>query len=175
MKYKLLITIVLLFNVYQLRAETQCLPMLEGIDGKHHSLNHYVSKGKWVLVNVWSPTCTWCLRELPKIEKFNKERGDEITTIGVTLDYPSFEYGKIDFLKTFLQTNPLEYPFFLADKDQASRLIGNPLVGIPQTTIFHPDGRAVARWSGAIEIAEIENYIENFDELYHPDPFDEDF
>lgn len=167
---KLTFLIFLLFS-FQLQAGGDPLPELEGLDGKYHSLSKHIGNGKWTLVNVWSPSCEWCLRELPKIKQFHKENAGKIVTLGVTLDYPSFEYGKMDLIKSFLETNPLDYPIYLADLDSASRLIGNRLVGIPQTTIFHPDGRAVARWSGDIDLEEIYNFIDNFEKLYQEDPF----
>ncbi len=172
-KIKYFVISVLLLSSLSLQADGETLPELEGLDGKYHSLSEHIGKGKWTLVNVWSPTCKWCLRELPKIKQFNEDNAGKILTLGVTLDYPGFAYGKINIIKSFLQTNPLDYPIFLADLDSVSKLIGKPLVGIPQTTIFHPDGRAVARWAGDIELDEIYNFINNFETLYQEDPFDE--
>ena len=151
------------------------LPQLEDVSGQYHDMEKYIGQGKWVLVNFWSPTCTWCLRELPKIQDFEKKHRNNITTIGVTLDYPSFEYGKADIVKTFLEINPLDYPIFLADLDLAADLIGKRLVGIPQTTLFHPDGRVVARWSGDIDTHDLELFISEFDELHEDDPFVDPF
>ena len=156
-------------------SEVQSLPKLEDVDGNYHSMEHYIGQGKWVLVNVWSPTCTWCLRELPKIEAFNKQHKGSITTLGVTLDYPSFEYGKAEIVKAFLEMNPIDFPIFLADLDLTAQLIGKRLVGIPQTTLFHPDGRVVARWAGDIETSDLERFIEEFDELHRDDPFVDPF
>ena len=175
---KSLLTIVVLILAVSLQnacSDTQALPKLEGMDGKYHAMSEYIGQGKWVLVNIWSPTCTWCLRELPKIEQFHQQHQAEITTLGVTLDYPSFEYGKMDIVREFLEFNPLNYPVFLADLDLAAALIGKPLVGIPQTTLFHPDGRVVARWAGDIETSDLEQFIAEFGEKYHEDPFVDPF
>ena len=166
--------ILILIFLSQFVSAHESLPELEDLNGQYHNMSNYIGKGQWVLVNVWSPTCTWCVRELPKIQQFNRDNTPNILTLGVTLDYPSFEYGKSDITKAFLEETALNYPIFLADLDSASQLIGNRLVGIPQTTIFHPDGRAVARWAGDIELEDIYNFIENFDEHYHQDPFRED-
>ena len=63
---------------------------------------------------------------------------------------------------------PQEYPIFLADIDQVSELIDMRLVGIPLIALFNPKGEPVARWPGEIEVDEIENFIENFEEDNDP-------
>ncbi len=145
------------------------------IDGIEQSLTDYIGQGKWVVVNVWSPTCTACVTELPELERFEKKHRGNITVLGVTIDFPSFEYGKIDIIKRFLRHHPLEYPLFLADLESASDVIGNRLVGIPLTAIFHPDGKAVARWPGYIDIDEIEEFMENYSKYYADDELTEGF
>ena len=143
------------------------------IDGVKQSMADYIGQGKWVVINVWSPTCTACVKELPELERFElKHRGD-ITVLGITIDFPSFEYGKIDIIKSFLKHHPLEYPLFLADMESASDIIGNRLVGIPLIAIFHPDGEVVARWPGYIDIDEIEEFMENYSDYYSEDALSE--
>ena len=140
---------------------------LFNISGSEEPMSNYIGKGQWVVVNVWSPTCSACVIELPQIKKFIT-RNPEVPMLGVTLDFPSFAYGKIDVLKDFVARNPLDYPLFLADIDQASKLIGRWLVGIPSISIFHPDGRALVTWPGVVEIDEIEKYIANYKEEDNP-------
>ena len=93
--------------------------------------------------------------------------------LGVTLDFPSFTYGKMDIVQEFLKYNPLEYPIFLADTNLTEELIGRRLIGIPSVTIFHPDGRALVTWPGVIEIDAIEDFIANYEE--DADPISIDF
>ena len=63
---------------------------------------------------------------------------------------------------------PQDYPIFLADIDQVSKLIGMRLVGIPLIALFNPEGKPVARWPGEIEIDEIEKFIANYEEDNDP-------
>ena len=140
---------------------------LVNVHGETEKMSDYIGKGQWVVVNTWSPTCTACVVELPQIKKFI-ERNPDISLIGITLDFPSFGYGRMDILQDFIKTNPLDYPLFLADIDQASKLIGRWLVGIPSMTIFHPDGRPLVTWPGVVEIDQIENYIKNYKEESDP-------
>lgn len=141
---------------------------LERVNGNKQSMSDFIGKGKWVVVNVWSPTCTACVKELPHIETFRKKHEDTVIVLGLTIDYPSFAYGKIDIIRDFLETRPIHYPLFLADLELASEVIGNRLVGIPLIAIFHPDGDVVARWPGYIDTREIEEFMTNYKD-YVPD------
>jgi len=138
------------------------------IDGVTQPMSDYIGKGKWVVINVWSPTCSACVKELPELEKFRAKHADDVTVLGVTLDFPSFGYGKADIIKKFLQSHPLDYPIFLADLDLTAAVIGKRLVAIPLIAIFHPDGRVLARWPGYIDIGEIEEFMQNY-RNYLPD------
>ena len=161
----LLITCLLLFS---LPVTAGVLDMkLVNIDGIEEPMSDYIGNGKWVVVNVWSPTCSACVVDIPKVKKFI-ERNQDVPVIGVTLDFPSFGYGRMDILRDYVARDPLDYPLFLADIDQASKLIGRWLVGIPSIAIFHPDGRALVTWPGVVEIEEIEKFIANYKEESDP-------
>ena len=138
------------------------------IDGVTQPMSDYIGKGKWVLINVWSPTCTACVKELPEIEAFRKKHADDVQLLGLTIDFPSFGYGRLDIINEFLQQTPIHYPLFLADIESASEVIGNWLVAIPLMAIYHPDGRVLARWPGYVDINEIEEFIQNYED-YLPD------
>ncbi|MFQ5659163.1 MAG: TlpA family protein disulfide reductase [Gammaproteobacteria bacterium] len=129
-------------------------------DGVEQSMAEYIGTGNWVIANIWSPSCSFCLQELPAVEAFYaKHKAEGVTVLGITLDYPSFEYGKIGIIRQFLQHHPLDYPIFLADLGMASEMIGKHLIGIPYTVIYRPDGRIHARWGGDIHVEEIEEIM----------------
>lgn len=134
---------------------------LRRVDGVEQQMSEYIGKGEWVIANVWSPSCSFCLTELPEIEEFQARHKDEkVTILGITIDFPSFGYGRLDIIKAFLAKHPLDYPIFLADLNSASKLIGNRLVGIPTTVIYDPQGRVHARWAGDIDADEIEKLMQ---------------
>lgn len=157
-------TLLLLLLLLSLPAAAASPPLtLQRVDGSWQSLGDYIGRGQWVVVNVWSPSCSFCVRELPHVEALHaRHKKDNLVVLGVTLDYPSFKYGRMDLTRAFLAQHPLDYPIFLADIDQASQLIGNRLVGIPLTAIFHPDGRVLARWPGNINVQEIEDFMQHY-------------
>ncbi len=145
------------------------------VNGAEESMADYIGKGKWVVINVWSPTCTACVKELPEIEAFRKKHIDDVQMLGLTIDFPSFGYGRIDIINEFLEKNPLNYPLFLADLELASEVIGNRLVAIPLMAIFHPDGRVLARWPGDINMNEIEEFMQNYSDYLPDDDLSVDF
>lgn len=159
---RILLISLLLALPLSLKAEAVKMS-LENLNGEKEALNNYIGNGQWVVINTWSPTCSACVIELPQIREFI-ERNPGIPMLGITLDFPSFGYGKMDILREFIKKEPLDYPLFLAGIEQASAVIGRRLVGIPSMTIFHPDGRPLVTWPGVVEIDEIEKYIKNYRE-----------
>lgn len=137
---------------------------LQRVNGGKQPMSDYIGRGKWVVINVWSPTCSACVRELPHLESFRKKHEDNVIVLGLTIDYPSFAYGRIDIIRDFLLKRPIHYPLFLADLKLASKVIGNRLVAIPLIAIFHPDGKVLARWPGNIDTREIEDFMANYRE-----------
>lgn len=135
---------------------------LERLNGQQQAMSDYIGNGQWVVVNVWSPTCSSCVEELPDVIRFHENHPD-IPVLGVTIDFPSFEYGRPDIIRGFLEKHPIDYPLFLADRELASDLIGKQLIAIPLIAIFHPDGHAVARWPGRINPGEIDEFINNYE------------
>jgi AhpC/TSA family protein len=157
----IIISFILLFPL-SIKADALSMSLVN-LAGIEEPLNNYIGKGKWVVINTWSPTCSACVIDLPKVKSFIA-RNPDVPVLGVTLDFPSFGYGKMDILQEFLKKEPLDYPLFLADVEQASEVIGRWLVGIPSMTIFHPDGRSLVTWPGVVEVDEIEKYIKNYKE-----------
>lgn len=168
--YRIALSIIILLFAYcpqMLAAEQE----LEDLKGRYHPMSDYIGQGKWVVVNVWSPSCSACVKELPNLLRLHENQNEELDIIAVTVDYPSFAYGKKTTTTEFLQQSPLPYPVFLADHESASNLIGNYLVAIPLVALFDPQGKAVARWPGPINNEEVMEFIANYDALYFADPF----
>jgi len=145
------------------------------IDGVKQPMSDYIGKGKWVLINVWSPTCTACVKELPEIEAFRKKHTDDVQLLGLTIDFPSFGYGRLDIINEFLRQTPIHYPLFLADIGLVSEVIGNWLVAIPLMVIIHPDGQVLARWPGYVDINEIEEFMQNYENYVPVDELSVEF
>ena len=137
---------------------------LEDLQGNHHNISEYIGHGKWTLVNVWSPTCIQCVVEMPDLNKFHlKHRETDATVLGITIDYPSFEYGKKDLAEAFIKKYNITFPILMGDQDLASKVSGKHLKAIPTTYFFHPEGKLVARWPGIVKKEELEEFIQQYE------------
>jgi len=137
---------------------------LEDTQGNYHSISEYIGHGKWTLVNIWSPTCIQCVIEMPDLNKFHLEHRDiDATVLGITIDFPSFKYGKKDLAVAFIKKHNISFPILMGDQDIASQISGKRLKAIPTTYFFHPDGKLVARWSGMVKKEELEEFIQGYE------------
>lgn len=137
---------------------------LEDLQGNYHSISEYIGDGKWTLVNVWSPSCIQCVIEMPDLNKFHLEHRDiDATVLGITIDYPSFQYGKKDLTAAFIKKHSIDFPIFMGDQDIALKVSGKRLIAIPSTYFFHPEGQLVARWSGMVQKEELEEFIRQYE------------
>ena len=136
---------------------------LERFDiGERESLAGIIGQGQWAVVNVWSPSCSLCVREMPDVVHFHQQHPD-IPLVGVTIDFPSFGYGRRKVLADYLKRQPLDFPLYLTDQAGVEKLLGKRLVAIPLIAIFTPKGKLAASWPGQINPGEIESFINNYD------------
>jgi len=137
---------------------------LEDLQGNHHNVSEYIGHGKWTLVNIWSPTCIQCVVEMPDLNKFHlAHRRIDATVLGITIDYPSFKYGKKELAAAFIKKYDISFPILMGDQDLASEVSGKYLKAIPTTYFFHPNGQLVTRWPGIVKKEELEEFIRRYE------------
>lgn len=135
---------------------------LERLDGGQESLAEVIGHGRWVIINVWSPSCSLCRQEMPDVIEFHRRHPD-IPVLGVTIDFPSFGYGRPEVIRAYLERQPLDFPLYLADTDLVAELLGKRLVAIPLIVIFTPAGKLIASWPGQIDAEQIMTFIDLYD------------
>ncbi|MCS3904555.1 thiol-disulfide isomerase/thioredoxin [Methylohalomonas lacus] len=135
---------------------------LERLDGRHESLADTIGQGDWVIVHVWSPDCSLCVREMLDVIRFHRHHPG-IPLIALTIDFPSFGYGRRESVQDYLQRQPLDFPLYLTDQAGVEELLGRRLVAIPLIAIFTPAGELVASWPGPIDAGEITTFIDQYD------------
>lgn len=136
---------------------------LEDINGDMRALTEFTGKGKWTVINIMSPACQTCKYDMPVlIDLYKKHQNQDISVVGIALDFPSFGYGKVELVKDYIETYKIEFPVLLADQQLASEVGGKHLRAIPTTYIFRPDGKIVARWPGILEQGDVESFISTY-------------
>ncbi len=143
--------------------------LFKGLDGQHHSLNEYIGKGKWVVVNVWATDCPSCRRELFDLTSFHdRHREKDAIVIGLTLDLESFEIPDKEYLANFASTYLIDYPLLLVSGKLASKSIGIPITSVPTTFFYNPNGEMVTWINGELTMQVLEDIINNKKPIYHP-------
>ena len=122
------------------------------LQGNVHKIEQY--RGKWVVVNYWGTFCGPCLREMPELSLFHNERkDDDAVVLGINQeDIPA------KFLANFTRNLKVSFPSLTVPFEEATPF-GRVTV-LPSTFIINPQGKLVARQSGAITVQMLEDYIE---------------
>ena len=142
-------------------------PLLEGLDGKQHSLNEYIGKGKWVVVNVWATACPYCRRELFDLASFHDRHYEkDAMVLGLTLELESFGIPDKEYLANFASTYLIDYPLLLVSGEIASKAIGIPVNTVPTTFFYNPKGKMVYQINGEITTQILEDVIKNGKPIY---------
>lgn len=83
------------------------------LDGNEISLSDY--KGKPVLINFWATWCQFCDLEMPDLQKFSDEYGDEITVLGVNVMETNKKVSK------YIEEGGYNFKILLDEKGDVSR------------------------------------------------------
>jgi peroxiredoxin len=135
---------------------------LYDFEGRPHTLEEYIGKGKWLVVTVWASDCAICEREIPELVAFhNAHRDKGATVLGISVDGPARKAEAM----AFIQRHRIGFPNLLdggrAFKAIYLRATGRPWFGgTPMNLVYAPDGRLAARRIGLLSKAEIESFIE---------------
>ncbi len=66
---------------------------LRALDGRQVRLSNL--RGKVVLINFWTTWCSACVSEMPELIALQKQHGDRLVIVGVSLDFVPDEHGHI--------------------------------------------------------------------------------
>jgi thiol-disulfide isomerase/thioredoxin len=111
-----------------------------------------MQRGHWVVVNFWATWCGPCLKEMPALSAFGKQRAD-VSVIG--LDYEEIE--KAD-MAAFLKQHAPSYPVALLDVYHPPQDFDAPR-GLPMSYLIAPDGSVAKKFIGPLTIKELEQAI----------------
>jgi len=128
--------------------------VLRDLDGVEHFISDY--RGKWVVVNYWTTRCVQCKREIPELIRFQAAHKDTDAVVwGV-----NFEHAERTFLRTFVQRHDINYPV-LGHRQIPDLLIDEVWI-LPTTVLIDPSGNLVARHTGPVTAAHIEEMMSRY-------------
>jgi peroxiredoxin len=100
-------------------------------------------RGKVVMVNFWSTSCTTCLHEMPKmVETYNQFKGQGLEYLAVAMQYDAPNYV-IDYM----QTRQLPFKVAYDANGKLAKLFGN-VQATPTTFVIDKQGKIIKRYEG---------------------------
>lgn len=111
--------------------------------------------GRRVLINFWASWCPPCIKEMPLLDAFAGEHGDQgIDVIGIALE----DVGPV---RTFLAQYPVAYPIVIAELglvDLSTRL-GNARGVLPYSVLIDEHGKISAIKLGEFTADELASWV----------------
>lgn len=121
-----------------------------------------VGGGSWTMVNVWSPGCSHCVRELPALVNFHANNDAGARVFGLAVAYPGFGAADPVALEQFGAEHGINFPNHASDGASVSALLGETVDLVPVTYAYDPSGRLVARWHGVVTERDLMEIIADF-------------
>ncbi len=112
--------------------------------GKERTLADW--RGKVVLVNLWATWCLPCRKEMPSLDRLQKELGsDKFEVVAISVDRKGLEASK----KFLDETKVKELGLYV---DATARMTSTfKVVGLPATLLLDAEGREIGRLLGPAE------------------------
>ena len=119
------------------------------LDGSTGSLADF--RGSTILLNFWGSTCAPCLREMPALERINKDLGGTLTVLGVDVA-DGLEAGR-----RMAERTGTSYPHIRDPKGELMAAFRG--TRLPHTVIIDPKGTVIAVEDGAQTEAEFRELV----------------
>lgn len=123
---------------------------LKNLSGERVKLSDYM--GKKVIVNFWATWCPPCKAEIPDLQRYYTEAGDEVQILAVNID-PQND------VKKFVADTKVTFPVLLDDKDSVNRLY--KILSIPTTYFIDEEGIVRNKYLSVISIEKIREYVDH--------------
>ena len=110
---------------------------------------------KALIVNFWATWCAPCRREIPLLQKLQKEHSESgFQVIGIAVDFR-------DAVLAYADEMNIEYPILIGEQDalDAASAFGIDAVGFPFTIFSDRQGRIVAAHVGELTAAQAESIL----------------
>lgn len=111
-------------------------------------------RGRPVLINFWSVSCTVCIDDIAKLSALHRELagpGLEIIAIAMPYDPPSYVIA-------VSRGKQIPYPVALDIRGEAARAFGDVRL-TPTTFMVAPDGRVLETHTGALDLNHIRTLV----------------
>lgn len=122
---------------------------LENLQGETVKLSDY--EGKKVMLNFWATWCPPCKAEMPDIQKFYTEKGDEVAILAVNID-PQYDVAG------FAKEMRINFPILLDEEEKAVKAY--QILTIPTTFFIDEKGIIRNKYLSAMPLEIMRQYID---------------
>ncbi|MCK1993659.1 TlpA family protein disulfide reductase [Peribacillus muralis] len=124
---------------------------LKTLDGKQVELADY--RGKKVMLNFWATWCPPCKKEMPDMEKYAQQAGDDVVVLAVNID-PEND------VQAFVQENGITFTIPL-DSNSAKNPVNEryKVLSIPTTYFIDKQGKITNKVLTAMQLKDMERNI----------------
>ncbi|WP_285766873.1 redoxin domain-containing protein [Peribacillus sp. SI8-4] len=124
---------------------------LKTLDGKQVELTDY--KGKKVMLNFWATWCPPCKKEMPDMERYTKQAGDDAVVLAVNID-PEND------VQSFVKENGITFTIPL-DSNSAKNPVNEryKVLSIPTTYFIDKEGKIRYKVVSAMQHKDMERYM----------------
>ena len=124
---------------------------LKTLDGKQVELSDY--KGKKVMLNFWATWCPPCKKEMPDMEKYTQQAGDDVVVLAVNID-PEND------VQAFVEDNGITFTIPL-DSQSAKNPVNEryKILSIPTTYFIDKQGIIRNKVISAMQLKDMERNI----------------
>lgn len=126
------------------------LPEFSLVDGEGRTRSLHDWAGKSLVINFWATWCAPCRKEIPLLQKLQRERaGEGFQVIGIAVDFREQVLAYAGQMK-------IDYPLLIGEQDalDAVTAFGIEMVGLPFTVFSDHRGRIVAAHMGELTAAD---------------------
>lgn len=106
-------------------------------------------KGKKVMLNFWATWCPPCKAEMPAMEKFHKQAGEEVVILAVNID-PHLD------VQAFVNENGITFSIPLDEEDKVNEMY--QILSIPTTYFIDTNGNIGNKYIGAMNLELMKQY-----------------
>ena len=126
---------------------------LPDLSGSPHTLPAEFA-GRPLLVNFWACWCGPCIEEMPELDRYSREQGDNgVQVIGIALDDQAA-------VEAFLERIPVRYPILIdaAGPRDSGVQLGNQRGVLPYTVLLSADGHLLKQRIGPFVHGELDGW-----------------
>jgi len=108
-------------------------------------------RGKKVMLNFWATWCPPCKAEMPEMERFSKQIGDDTVILAVNID-PQLD------VQGFVNENKITFPILLDAEDKVNEAY--QVLSIPTTYFINSKGIIQNKYTGSMKIDIMKKYTQ---------------